>query len=148
MLLQNVVLSFPTLFVPEIPKGGTNKRYDCNLLIAPNHPQLNEVVQLFNAAVAGGYPQGVPAGTNVCMGLYETRTDPTKNYYDPRFVGWTNVQVTRREAEGRPPVMDTSMVPVIDPAQVYSGAMVHCNFDITHYKKLGSVWFHDVELGW
>jgi len=133
MLLQNVILSFPTLFTARAIMQSGEPRFDAQFLISPTHPQLAEVQALFQSQVAVGYPNGVPAGTNVCFGKYSDMVNNTKDYYNPELAAWYLLKTTRKEAQGRPEVVDLAYQPVIDPKQAYSGALVHVHFDMAYY---------------
>ena len=133
MLLQNVIISFPTIFTPKVAKGATEAKFSSTFLIAPDHPQLGLLQAEFDAAVANGFPSGLQSSNDVCFAPYDVKY-AGKDYHDPRFSGWFAVS-TSAKVDDRPSVVGLDMQPIIDPSAVYSGMLVHANFNISAYTK-------------
>lgn len=126
------ILSFPALFTPKVAKGATEAKYSCAVLIPPNDPQVATLQQAVVAAKADAFPSGY-TGADECFQTYDEKY-AGKEYYDARFTGW-HVFTCTAKAEDKPHVVDANLQPVMDPAQVYPGAMVWVNAGISGYTK-------------
>lgn len=133
-LLVKGILSFPTLFTPKIAKGATEPKFSTGVLIPAGDPQVSKIQQAFDNAVRETFTTGLPVGTDVCWMLYDDKYR-TKEYYDPRFSGWWSLTSTRKEADGKPPVVDSDYNPIIDPALIYGGCVAHVHINISGYTK-------------
>lgn len=132
-MLIKAMISFPTLFTAKAPKGSNTPRFDAVFLLPPDDPQAGTLYQMVEQAKADTFPSGFPQKGDLCFGRYEDKYQG-RDYYDPRLNGWWVLTATAK-AEDRPPVVDMNRQPVIDPAQVYSGAMVWANVGISGYTK-------------
>jgi len=131
MPLIKGILSFPKVFTPEVPKAGGEAKFSCSVLIPPTDPQVAQLQAEVEQAKLNGCPSGYD-GKNECFGLYEVKIPPSKDYHDPRFVGWYVFTCTAK-ADDRPAVVDMNRTPVIDPSKVYSGAVAYVNAGISYY---------------
>jgi hypothetical protein len=127
------IISFPTIFIPEVAKGATEPKYTATLLLPPTDPQLPAIQAEYNAAALEQYPSGVPAGTNVCFALYDAKYQG-KEYYDPRFSGW-HVLSCSAKATDKPHVVGMDHQPITDPGAVPSGTVVWLNMGMSGYSK-------------
>ena len=130
------LLSFPKLFTPEIPKGGTDPKYGVTLLIPPDDPNVAAITQMVTEAATKGYPNGMPANTETCFKWYDTKY-AGKTYYDPRFSGWYTLSLSAR-VDDRPYVSEKVsgvIRDILDPSAIFSGCIAHVDFGITYYAK-------------
>ena len=136
MRVKGLVI-FPTLFTAKKAVGSDVAKYSLTLLMPPNDPQLPAVMQEFNAAIAEGYPKGMPPGTDVCMEPYDTKF-AGKEYYDPRFAGWMAISLSAKE-DGRPSIVTgtpaTGFADITDPSSIYSGCVCDVVFGMGYYNK-------------
>ena len=109
------IISFPAIFTPKTPKGSTEEKYGCSVLIAPGDPQIAVLQAEVNAAKANSFPSGYD-GSDECFAPYDTKY-AGKDYYDPRFTGWYVFSCSAK-ADDRPAVVDANRQPVIDPSKV------------------------------
>lgn len=127
------ILNFPHLFVANVAKGATEAKFGTGILIPNNDPQVQSLLAEVEAAKANSYPSGY-TGADCCFDLYEKKVLPTKEYHDPRFVGWYLFTCSSK-AEDKPAVVDASRQPVIDPAKVYGGTVAYVSAGISGYTK-------------
>lgn len=134
MLLNNVVASFPNFFQATKVKGSDRARYGVQVLIPPDHPQLGEVWNEFEAVKNAGFPSGLGNRATVCFGLYEEQVNTGKDYYDPRFNGWYQLSLYSPGDKPRPAVVQEmpngSLEAVMDPAKGFSGELIHVHFNM------------------
>lgn len=128
------ILSFSNIFTAQVPKAGGDPKFGAMLLLPPGDAQIPALLAERDAAQANTYPSGLPTNANICFDLYEKKITQDKEYFDPRFVGWYAFTCSAKQ-EDRPVVVDMNRQPVIDPALVYSGMMVHVNAGISGYTK-------------
>ena len=126
------IISFPAIFTPKTPKGSTEEKYGCSVLIAPGDPQIAVLQAEVNAAKANSFPSGYN-GSDECFAPYDTKY-AGKDYYDPRFTGWYVFSCSAK-ADDRPAVVDANRMPVVDPSKVYSGMVAYVSAGISGYTK-------------
>lgn len=124
------ILSFPRLFEPTAAKGSTDKKYGLILLLPPNDPQIAQIQQNYNTAVADAFPNGY-TGVDQCFEPYDTRMQG-KEWYDPRFSGWYVLSANSRE-DNAPEIVDAQLQPLMNRAKVYPGCVVYANINIYGY---------------
>jgi hypothetical protein len=147
MLLENVILSFPSLHKAKSIAGG-DPRFGASFLLQNTHPQFNQLNAEFTTIRNAAFPSGVPRTANVCLELYQDKY-VGKEYFDPRFNGWWVLSCTRAEEDGKPDVVTTSLERITDPGLVFPGQLVHVNFGMSAYTKgTGGVggWLNGVML--
>lgn len=127
------IISFPNLFTAKAPKGSETPRFDAMFLFPPNDPQITQIQAEVDAAKANTFPNGFPASAGVCFEAYDTKF-AGKDYYDPRFAGYHVLSATAK-ADSRPPVVNMVGQPIMDPAKVFSGALVWAHIGIGGYVK-------------
>ena len=127
------ILTFPTLFVAETPKGSTEPKFSAGMLFPANDPQVPIITKMVEDAKLATFPSGY-TGADECFGVYEQKITPDKGYYDPRFNGWYLLTTTAKETD-RPPVVDGGLKPVMDKNDVCAGAVVYMNCGISGYVK-------------
>lgn len=139
MLIQNGVASFPQLFNATTVPGSDRSRYGVQILITPDHPQLNELWQEVEAKKAEGFPSGMPNGATCCFGRYEDQVNRNKDYYDPRFNGWWMLSAYSPGDKPRPAcVMENAtggLENVMDPSKPYSGELMDFHVSIYSFKE-------------
>tara|TARA_Y100000310_G_C20696993_1_gene826380 strand:- start:149 stop:883 length:735 start_codon:yes stop_codon:yes gene_type:complete len=132
-------LSFPTIFTPDYARNsqgkpmGDNKRYSCDVLLSPGDPQIAQIQQIVDTAVADAYPSGAPANLRKCFVSYDEKYQG-KSYYDQKFSGYYVLTVTAKETD-KPHVVDANMQPVMDPGAAYPGCEVWVACSITSYSE-------------
>jgi len=129
----NGIISFPTLFTPQTPKGATEAKFSAALLIPPGDPQIALIQAEVEAAKLNTFPSGFPANADLCFGPYDVKYQG-KDYYDPRFTGWF-VLTTTAKADDRPTVVDVNMQKIIDPGAVRPGTVGWLSCGISGYVK-------------
>lgn len=132
------ILSFPTLFQPKQTKDAAGNptgdpKYSCAVLLPPGDPQVAMIHTAVEQAALDTFPSGFPAKGDKCFGLYDDRFRG-KDYYDPRFSGWYVFSCTAKQ-EDKPAVVDPGLLPIMDPAKVFGGAMIWLNANISGYTK-------------
>ena len=125
------VLNFPNVFTAKVPKAGGDPKFGTGVLMPANDPQVAGLLAEVAAAKSNSFPSGY-SGTNCCFDLYENKIPPSKDYHDPRFVGWYLFTCTAK-ADDRPAVVDVNRQPVIDPGKLFAGQMVYVSAGITGY---------------
>jgi hypothetical protein len=127
------IISFPNIFTPKAPKGSDVKRYDLTLLFPPGDPHLTALWNEFEAVRKDAYPSGLPVSADRCLMNYKEKY-AGKEYYDPALADWWVFTCTAKE-ESKPPVVDLHHQPVLDPASVPSGTVVHVSAALSAYTK-------------
>lgn len=127
------IISFPKLFVAKPAKGSTEPQFGAGFLFPPNDPQIAQIQAEVDAAKANTFPKGFPASAGVCFEAYDTKF-AGKEYYDPRFSGWHVLSTTAKQ-DSRPASVNMAGQPIMDPAKVYSGAVVYAHVGIGGYVK-------------
>lgn len=127
------ILHFPNVFTAKVPKSGGDPKYSVGVLVPGNDPQVPGLLAEVNAAKANSFPSGY-TGTNCCFDLYENKIPPSKEYHDPRFVGWYLFTCSAAQ-DDKPAVVDMNRQPVIDPGAVYSGIVAYVSAAISGYTK-------------
>lgn len=122
-------MSYPHLFQPRAVQQGQEPKYSVAALIRKDDPQVTQIQAAIETEKANGFPSGFPAKAKVCLKdcAVEFPEDPKlANYY---------VVSCNANAKDKPPVVDTSMQPVMDPAKVYAGAIAWLHISIYPYNK-------------
>lgn len=123
LILRNVRLSFPELFVPVAYEEGKPKKYEATFLIPKNSPQMAEVqAAIIKAARAKWGPDAekvlkqLQASNRTCI------TDGDLKDY----AGYAGNWALKAKNEVRPPVRDRQGGAVVsDSGAVYSGCYVN-----------------------
>ena len=116
------ILSYPHLFQPRSVQEGDAPKYGVSVLIADTDPQLQAILQLQEQEKANGFPSGFPAtGKVFCKPSVD----------NPGY----HVISGNANADQKPHVVDASLGPVMDPAQVYAGAVAWVQFNTFVYNK-------------
>lgn len=136
------ILSFPIL----TPQALANKqardsdaKYGVSVIFLPGDPQIEQLKAIINEAIANGYPNGFPASAKTCFKSYDDaykgRGIPVcDRWYDPRFSG-AYVLSTSAPTTQKPDLVDQNFQPIIDPSEVYAGAVGWVNCGISKYTK-------------
>jgi hypothetical protein len=127
------IASFPAIFTPKVPKGATEAKYGISLLFPPNDPEAMKVKAEFDMVKNAAYPSGVPRTSDVCFGSYHDKY-VGKEYYDPKLKDWWVLSCSASAAQ-KPPVVDQSHQPILDPASVPAGMLVWVSFNMSAYAK-------------
>ena len=127
------ILNFPTLFTAKVAKGATDAKFGVGVLMPANDPQVAGLLAEVNAAKANSFPSGY-TGTDCCFDLYENKIPVSKDYHDPRFVGWYLFTCSAK-ADDRPSVVDMSRMPIVDPGAVFGGMVGYVSAGISGYTK-------------
>jgi len=139
MRIDNAVASFPQLFTATKVPGSDRARYGVQILISPDHPQLNEIWNEVENVKGAGFPSGLPNGATCCFGLYEEQVNRNKDYYDPRFNGWYMLSAYSPAEKPRPAVVaedaNGGLSAVMDPAKPFSGELMHFHFNIYSFTE-------------
>ncbi len=129
------ILSFPVLTETALEnkrKRDANAKYGLTLLLPPNDPQVETINNVVNTAIADGFPNGFPSQSTKCFDLYENKIAADKDYYDPQFKGWYIFSCSTPE---KPTVVDENLQPIMNPADLYAGAVVWVNCGISKFPK-------------
>jgi hypothetical protein len=134
MLLTNVVASFTgALVTPSQINNSGEFKYRCNFLIAPDHPQLNQLRAEFENVKNAGFPSGMHHQADICLQQYDMKYQG-KDYYDARFSGWWTLSAAAK-VDSKPSLVDTDMQPIIDPSKIFSGMLCHVNFNMFSFTQ-------------
>lgn len=133
------ILSFPVITANALAnkkKADPGAKYGLTLIFLPGDAQIEEIKRIVDTEIADGYPNGMPGAAKVCFSLYDERYKD-KDYYDPRFAGSYVLSCSAPEGSFSPQqhVIDSNMQPIMDPAQVYAGAVAWVNVGISKYSK-------------
>jgi hypothetical protein len=121
MLIKGI-LSFPHLFTARAVDANSAPKYSTTILIAASDPQVNEIRAEINKVQAAGFPGGFPTNGKICLAD------------DADHPGYLKINCSS-SAENKPAVVDMSRQPVIDPAQVFAGAVAYVNVNFFSYNK-------------
>ena len=127
------ILNFPNLFTAKTAKGATEPKFSCGVLLPANDPQIPAIQAEVDQAKLNTFPTGY-TGSDECFGLYEVKIPVSKDYHDPRFVGWY-LLTANAKADDRPAVVDMNRQPIIDPASVFGGMVGYISMAISGYTK-------------
>lgn len=128
------IIFFPQVFTPKAPKGSTTERYGCGLLLSPSDPNTAILLAAVKTTLNNKFPSGAPRGHTLCANPYDEAFDGA-TYYDKRFSGWTVLNANAK-LESKPAVVYAENgQPVLDPSEVYSGAIAWLSFDLFAFDK-------------
>lgn len=127
------ILSFPTLFKAKVAQGANEAKYSCSILIHKEDPQIETLKKTVEEIKANTFPSGFPKKGNVCFDAYKDKYGD-KDYYDPKFEDYYIFSCTAKEND-KPIVVDSSLQPILDPAEVYPGQVAYVNAGISGYTK-------------
>lgn len=132
MIKVKGIISFPILFSPKVAKGATEPKYGVTVLLPPNDPQIKTLQEEVKTAKLNNFPSGY-TGADECFGEYDEKYK-SKDYYDNRFSSWWVLTCSAKEHD-KPAVVDSSLLPITDPGEVYSGMIAWVNLNISGYTK-------------
>lgn len=152
MQIKGVANFTKALFAPKRMKDAAGNdngdpKYSFSVILAPNDPQIAVIAAEVNKAAQDTFPNGFPAKGDKCFMSYDEKFKG-KDYYNPKFSGFWVFSCSAQEKD-KPAVVNESLQPVMDPAQVYGGCVVWLNAGIGGYTKgTGGVggWLNGVML--
>lgn len=136
IVLKNVRIAFPELFVPVAFKGDANakKRYGCALLLPKDHPQLKDLEAELMEAATNGWPKNPAAA----LASHKAKGDTCLSDGDAdmagTFAGYWKLSAHRAEKQlapkvfGRDPKAGTLREG--DPGTPYGGCWVNTSVSI------------------
>lgn len=128
--IENVRISYPTLFNPKQVAGKGDPKYSAAFIIAADNPGLKAVVDAASAAIQKTYPAGnVPANFKHLPLMKGEEKYPGKADYEGMYV----LNSSNRSA---PTVVDQQMNKVIDPGAVYPGMYVNVGLSVYTYNNV------------
>ena len=144
VMLRNVPLSFPTLFVPTSVEEGQTKYYSVTLPIEPNSPNHKAITAAIDEAAKeawGGIKN--KKGESQWKEILEAcrakgdisfveapKTDKNGDVYDG-FEGMFTARCSRPEKDGPPKVFDGRKDDIMaNDSRIYSGAICNVQVDI------------------
>lgn len=110
------------MFTPRAVEAGKDPKYSCSVLIKKTDPQVAQIQAIIDADKLNGWPSGFPATGKIFM------KDSPEN---PEYV----VINGNAQQDMKPPVVDANICPIIDPSQVYAGAIAWVSFNSFTYNK-------------
>jgi len=133
------ILSFNDLFVPKRINNnpGSAAKFQAVILLPPGDPQIQQIEQEYQLALAEGFGGILPHGAKSCWTLYEDRYRG-KDYYDPKFNGCMVLSTTA--AEDQPPhVVGADRQPITNKGatELQAGHYVWINFSMSKYEQGG-----------
>jgi hypothetical protein len=127
--LENVRISYPTLFTPKQVAGQGEPKYSAAFIIDNNNPGLKKLLALRDEVVKTAYPTGkIPSGFKG-LPLYagEDKHPGNEDYAGCHLLNSSN--------KNKPVVVDQQMNKVLDPAQVYPGMFVNVAVSVYCYNQ-------------
>ena len=124
--INNVRISYPTLFKPKQINGQGDPKYSAAFLIEPTNPKLRELVAMAKQAVAEAYPKGTPPNFKT-LPLYK---GSEKYPGDSRYA---DVYILNTSNKNRPRVVDQRKEIILDPEAVYPGMVVNVGLSVYVY---------------
>ena len=116
------ILSYPHLFQARSVSPGDDPRFSVTVLIEDTDPQLANILALQEQEKSNGFPSGFPSkGKFFCK--------PSEDY-----PGYHQISGGAKEY-AKPLVCDMSMQPVMDPSQVFAGAVAWVSFNSFSYDQ-------------
>lgn len=123
------ILSFPHLHQPRAVNPNDPAKYSANLLIRKDDPALAQLQQAIEVEKQNGFPSGFPPNGKIC--LHDCAVSQPNN---PELAGYMELRASSN-ADSKPLLVDTSTQPLMDPAQVYPGAVVWMAINTFSYNK-------------
>lgn len=123
------ILSYPHLFQPRAVQQGDEPKYSASILIRKDDPQVAQIQQAVETEKANGFPSGFPANAKCAFkdGAVAYPEDPAMhNFY---------IISANAKADQRPALVDASLQPVVNPSDVYAGAVAWCAINFFSYSK-------------
>jgi len=121
------ILSYPHLFQPRAITPGDDPKFSTSVLIRKDDPQLAAVTQVIEAEKANGFPSGFPSNGKCCL------KDAAIAFPDkPNLHGYMVISGNSKQDQ-KPIVVDANRQPVVDPSDVYPGAVALVVFNSFAY---------------
>jgi hypothetical protein len=123
IVLQNCVISFPTLFTPRAPKGSETPRYSASFIL-PENFDWTEVKAAAELAKKEKWPSGAPAE------LQSQIKKVTEGPYNGRYCINANASI-----DHKPTTVDQNLAPVMDTSVIFAGCIVNAQISFFGYDK-------------
>ena len=116
------IISYPHLFNARAIQPGDEPKYSISVLLKKGDPQIATIQALIEQEKANGWPSGFPANGKVFL-----KESPDH----PEYM----IVSGNSKADSKPAVVDANMNPVMDPSQVYAGAICWVAFNSFTYNQ-------------
>lgn len=131
--LENVRMSYPTLFVAKRITADSKPKFSCALIIRADDPKLKELVDTAKRLVDAKYPEGAPSKFKGLPLQKGEEYQDGKHKNDPNYQGMYILNTGKAESQGRPAVVDQNMQEVLDPGKIYPGMYVNAAISVFIY---------------
>lgn len=123
------ILSYPHLFAARAINPGDDPKFSATVLLHKSDPQLTQIQAILNQEKANGFPSGFPAKGKVFL------KDCAVEFPDqPELRDYMAISGGAKQ-DSKPAVVDMNMQPVLDPSQVFAGAIVWAAFNTFVYDQ-------------
>ena len=123
------IISYPHLYQARAVEAAQDPKYSVSVLIKKTDTQVAAVQSVIDQEKLAGWPSGFPVAGKVFM-----KDCAVAFPEDPRLHGYMVIS-GNSQLKDKPVVVDMSMTPVIDPSQIYAGAVCWVAFNSFCYKK-------------
>lgn len=138
IVLREVILSFPQLFVPKQILGQGDPKYGACFLIDPNtqSDQLDAIVRAIEAAANSekGWPKGEWKAKRALKDDAVFHWPLSKGEARGHVNGYLGRYYVNAKSNEKPGVVDQSVQPVLDASKIYPGLIVNASISFFPYK--------------
>jgi hypothetical protein len=93
------------------PRGTDKLKFSINVLVHKNDPQVPQIQAELNAAIANGFPSGMPANGHTCW-----HDMAVKEPGNATLADYMCLAASTNASMGRPTFVNSKLEPVIDPS--------------------------------
>lgn len=116
--LNNVILSYPSLFEPD--EFGEQRNYKTDCLISKKDPQFKELMSVIFKTLK----------EDVGLTWDQLKHKPVKDFDHeaaerPELAGYAVVRAKSKADKKRPPVVDVKLLPIADESEIYGGVVAN-----------------------
>lgn len=135
------ILSFPVLTQNALNNKRVrdpDAKYGLMLMFAPGDAQITTLSNLVNTIAQDKFPNGFPSSGSKCFGKYSDKIPADKTYYDARFAEYYVLTTSVCNMDDFSPsknIIDQNRQPVLDPSDIFAGAVVYVNVGIGGFIK-------------
>lgn len=123
------IISYPHLFNARAIQPGDEPKYSVSVLLKKGDPQIATIQALIEQEKANGWPSGFPANGKVFL-----KDGAVAHPDNPAVHEYMIVSGNARQ-DSKPAVVDMNTQPVVDPSQVYAGAICWVAFNSFTYNQ-------------
>jgi len=121
LVLKNVRLSFPSLYVTEQYGGEDTGKFAATFLLDKDDPQVDIIKAAMKASAEGEFGTPLPKGIGNCL----------KDGDEKTYAGYENCFSIKASTKRRPVLIDGAKTPVVESDDMfYAGCYVNASLDI------------------